>query len=144
MEPTWILVADEARARLFRVERPRGPLIEEADFVNPEERLPEHELGADEPGRVRGRGGRQHALGGEDGRREHEAERYADDLASHLRAGREQGRYRRLYLVAAPRFLGTLRRRVDEQTLALVVDSLDKDLVRQDADGIRKHLPYRL
>lgn len=119
-------------------------MIEEADFVNPEERLPEHELGADEPGRVRGRGGRQHALGGEDGRCEHEVERYADEPAEHLRAAGSRGKFRRLYLAAAPRFLGTLRLRLDEQTLALVVENFDKDLVRLGADEIHKHLPYRL
>lgn len=74
MEPTWILVADAARARLFRIERPRGPLIEEADFVHPGERLPEHELGGDDPGRVRGPGGCQHAPGPDEGKRVHEAE----------------------------------------------------------------------
>ncbi|MDZ7749219.1 MAG: host attachment protein [Halofilum sp. (in: g-proteobacteria)] len=144
MEPTWILVADEARARLFRVERPRGPLLEEADFVNPEERLPEHELGADEPGRVRGPGGKQHSYGPDAGMRAHEAERFAGELAKHLRQGREQGRFRRLYLAAAPHFLGALRHALDQHTAALVVDSYDKDLVRHTAEDIRGHLPYRL
>lgn len=144
MEPTWILVADGARARLFRVERPRGPLIEEADFVHPEERLPERELGSDDPGRAAGPGGRRQALGPDEGRRQHEAQRFAAELAHHLRAGREQGRFRRLYLAAAPHFLGALRRALDEHTAALIVESYDKDLVRHDATDIREHLPYRL
>lgn len=144
MEPTWILVADAARARLFRAEGPRGPLTEETDFVNPAERLPEHELGSDEPGRVQGRGGKQHAYGTVEGPRAHEVARFADQLAKHLRAGREQGQFRRLYLVAAPHFLGVLRHELDEQTAALVVESYDKDLVRHDTDDIRDHLPYRL
>jgi protein required for attachment to host cells len=144
MEPTWILVADAARARLFRVERPRGPLIEEADFVHPEDRLPEHELGSDDPGRVKGPGGMQHSLGPDEGLKEKEAGRFAHDLAHHLRAGREQGRFRRLYVVAPPHFLGVLRQHVDEHTLALVIESFDKDLVRHGAEDIRKHLPERL
>ena len=144
METTWILVADAARARLFRVERPRGELIEEADFVHPEERLPEHELGADEPGRVRGPGGKQHSWGPDEGLREREAGVFATELARHLRAAREQGRFRRLYLVAAPHFLGVLRQELDEHTRALVVDSFDKDLVRHTERDIRAHLPERL
>jgi hypothetical protein len=69
MEATWVLVADGARARVFSVDRARGPLNEEADFVHPEERLPERELVTDKPGRSRGPGGPQHAVGREDVKR---------------------------------------------------------------------------
>lgn len=144
MEQTWILVADAARARLFCVDRPRGPLEELADFANPAERLPEHELGADDPGRVRGPGGTQHAYGRDEGLRMQEERRFAQDLAKHLRAAREQGRFRRLYLVAAPQMLGILREVLDEHTSALVVASFDKDLVRHAVEDIRGHLPERL
>lgn len=144
MERTWILVADEARARLFSAARPGGPLAEEGDFVNPSERLPEHELGADEPGRVAGGGGRQHTYGREEGMRAHESQRFAADLAAELRKGRERGQYQRLYLVAAPKFLGTLRKALDEQTASVVVDAIDKDIVRKKVEDIRRYLPKRL
>lgn len=144
MESTWILVADAARARQFRVERPRGPLIEEADLVHPEERLSERELGADDPGRVRGPGGRQHALGAEDGKHEHEAARFAAEVADFLRKAREADRFRRLYLAASPHFLGALRHELDADTAARIVETWDKDFVGMRADEIRKHLPERL
>lgn len=144
MESTWILVADAARARQFRVERPRGPLIEEAGLVHPEERLPERELGADDPGRVRGPGGRRHALGGEDGRHETEAVRFAAEVADFLREAREADRFRRLYLAASPHFLGALRRALDADTAARIVETRDKDFVGMRADEIRRHLPDRL
>jgi len=144
MARTWVLVADEARARLFRAESRIGPLEEDHDFVNPAERLPEHELGADAPGRVVGPGGRQHAFGGDDGMREHESERFAAELTRRLKKGREHGEYERLYLVAPPKFLGALRKSLDAQTAALLVDSLDKDIVRKEAGEIRGHLPKRL
>ena len=144
MGHTWVLVADEARARLFRADRRIGPLAEDHDFVNPAERLPEHELGADAPGRVVGPGGRQHAFGGDDGMREHESQRFAAELARRLKKGREQGAYERLYLVAPPKFLGALRKALDAQTAALLIDTLDKDIVRKEAGEIREHLPKRL
>lgn len=144
MERTWILVADEARARLFSAARRTGPLEEESDFVNPAERLPGHELGADEPGRVTGTSGHQHAYGADEGMRAHESQRFAADLAGHLRTGREQGRYQRLYLVAAPKFLGMLRKTLDEQTAACVIDTINKDIVRKKTADIRRHLPKRL
>ncbi len=54
MEPTWIPVADSARARLFNADLPRGPLAEHADFVKPADHLREQDLETDAPGR-RGR-----------------------------------------------------------------------------------------
>lgn len=144
MEATWVVVADAARARQFRVERPRGPLIEEQDLVHPEERLAESELGSDEPGRVRGPAGQQHTFGSQDVKRTTEEQRFARELATALREGREQDRYRRLYLAASPHFLGVLRRELDAETSACVVTTWDKDFVGMRADEIRKHLPERL
>lgn len=144
MESTWVLVADAARARQFRVERPRGPLIEEAGLVHPEERLPERELVTDDPGRARGPGGHRHSLGREYTKRETEAARFADEIADFLREAREADRFRRLYLAASPHFLGALRRELDADTAARIVATWDKDLVGMRADEIRKHLPERL
>jgi protein required for attachment to host cells len=144
LEATWILVADGARARVFRVERPRGPLIEEASYTHPEERLPEHELASDDPGRVRGAGGRQHAFGPDESLHRQEAGRFAAELARRLREGREKDRFRRLYLVAEPRFLGQLRDARDAGTAERVVGEFDKDLAGHDAKAIREHLPERL
>ena len=144
MEPTWILVADAARARLFTVERPRGPLQELADFVNPEERLREHDIEADDRGSVAGPGSRRHAFGeNKDPKAEH-ARRFADELAEHLKQARTRDEFRRLYLVADPRFLGELRATLDEQTQRLVVAAIDKEISARDPADIRRHLPERL
>ena len=145
MEKTWILVADEARARLFTVERPRGPLKEQADLVNPLERQPEHELGTDEPGRgsAGGPSGR-HALEPRQDIREYYANKFAHDIAQRLKQARVTGQMERTYLVAAPQFLGTLRHELDRSTAACVVQTINKDLVGHRADDIRSHLPERL
>lgn len=144
MEPTWILVADAARARLFTVERPRGPLQELADFVNPVERLREHEIESDDRGRIVAPGGGRHAVGDDKSPKAEYARRFADELAEHLRHGRTRGEYRRLYLVADPRFLGELRSRLDAPTERLVVAAIDKEISRRDPADIRRHLPERL
>ena len=145
MEPTWILVADSARARLFTVERPRGPLAEHADFVNPADRLRDQDLESDAPGRGATRsGGAHYSMGGDTGSKDHYAERFAKELAAVLQRGRTGRQYARLYLMAAPNFLGALRGVMDSPTMACVVGSYAKDVVRERADGIRKHLPYRL
>lgn len=144
MEPTWILVADSARARLFSVDRPRGPLTEHADYVNPADRLRDQDLQSDAPGRGIGRGGGRFAMGGENSAKDQEATRFAKELAAVLQKGRTAREFVRLYLMAAPNFLGILREAMDPSTAACVVGSYAKDVVREKAEGIRKHLPYRL
>jgi len=140
----WVVVADEARARLFEVEGTRGALVELADFVNTSERLPEHELGSDDAGRGRGPGGISHSFGDDEGFREHYARRFARDIADRLERGLAKRRYKRLYLVAAPHFLGELRNALDGQTSQHVAGSVDRDLVRHNVNDIRGHLPERL
>lgn len=144
MEPTWILVADAARARLFTVERPRGPLLEQADFVNPVERLREREIASDDRGRVVAPAGGRHAFGDDKSAKDEYARRFAGELAEHLKQGRTRDEYRRLYLVADPRFLGELRAQLDAPTERLVVAAIDKEISRRDPAAIRRHLPERL
>lgn len=144
MEPTWILVADSARARLFKVDRPRGPLAETATYVNPADRLREQDLETDAPGRGAGNGGGRFPMGGEGGTKRHYADLFAKELAGVLHKGRVAGEFARLYVMAAPNFLGSLRGVLDPMTSGCVVASFAKDVVREKADAIRGHLPYRL
>ena len=144
MEPTWILVADSARARLFTVDRPRGPLAETAGYVNPADRLREQDLESDAPGRGAGNGGGRFSMRHEEGAKAHHAERFAKELAGVLHKGRVAGEYARLYVMAAPSFLGALRGVLDPATAGCVVESFAKDVVRERPDAIRGHLPYRL
>jgi len=137
-------VADEARARLFEVQGPRGALVEQADWVNPSERLREGQLGSDDPGRGRGPGGISHSFGDDEGFREHYAQRFAQEIADRLADARTRRRYKRLYLVAAPHFLGALRHALDAETRQQVAGSIDRDLVRHNLNDIRGHLPERL
>lgn len=139
MEPTWILVADSARARLFRADLPRGPLAEHSDLVNPADRLREQDLETDAPGR----GGR-YPKGGTSSTKAHYADLFAKQIAGVLHKARAGGEFARLYVVAAPNFLGALRHVIDAPTAACIVASYAKDVVREAPEGIRKHLPYRL
>ena len=138
MEPTWILVADSARARLFRVDRPRGPLAEHSGYTNPADRLRAQDLETDAPGR----GGRYPM--GDSGAKAHFADRFARQIVDVLHRGRVAGEFARLYVLAAPSFLGALRHVMDAPTTACVVASYAKDVVREQPDGIRRHLPDRL
>ena len=83
-------------------------------------------------------------MGGDTGSKAHYADRFAKQIADVLRKARVGGKFARLYVLAAPNFLGTLRHVMDPPTADCVVASYAKDVVREEADGIRRHLPYRL
>ncbi len=156
---TWVVVADEARARFFRVEKvpgahagtqyapaPKpweGELIELKDLAHAESLLPEREMETDEPGVVNVPG--MHSKFGVDEKispKEKEALRFAKTLAEALYE--DVAEYDRLYLVAPPRFLGQLREKLDKHVLAKLVGEFHEELTHFPPEMIREHLPEKL
>ncbi len=145
MKKTWILVADSARARILLAETAKGSLRELEDFSHPEGRLHETEMTTDLPGRSFDRAGQgRHAMEQPTPPDEQEQVRFAKRLAKRLEQGRENEAYRQLILVAAPAFLGQLRKHLSPEVAKLVSYELDKDLARMSAAEIREHLPEYL
>ena len=141
MSHTWFLVADSSRARLYEVEKHNGPFVEVEDFEHPEGRLHEGDLVSDRPGMDGGSVGQgPHVLDDKVTARQQEDIRFAELLAERLDALRTSGRLQRLVLVAPPAFLGLLREKLGKETMALVVNQVDKNLVLQDAEVLREYL----
>ena len=143
---TWVVVADSSRARIFKAESAQGPLQELASLAHPEGRLHAHELTSDLPGRAfdsSGLGGR-HAMEQNIDPKENEAMKFARQVAEHLENGQSENQFTRLVLVAAPKFLGHLRQNLSDRVVALVSQEIDKNLVQQSTEDIRRHLPERL
>jgi protein required for attachment to host cells len=139
--PTWILVADNSRARIFTAEKAAGPITEISTLTFPEGRLHEGDLTTDKPGRGQAPGAGAHGVNGGDGAKQENAERFASLLCEDLEAARNQGRFSKLYVVAAPALLGLLRKHLSSPLRQMVVGELDKNLTTQAPDIIRKHLP---
>ena len=143
---TWVVVADSSRARIFKAESALGPLQELATLAHPEGRLHAQELTSDLPGRAfdsSGLGGR-HALEQNIDPKENEALKFARQVAEYLENGQSENQFARLVLVAAPKFLGHLRQSLSNGVVALVSQEIDKNLVQQSTEDIRRHLPERL
>ena len=143
MAKTWILVAHEAGARVFENQGPgKGlDLIEELD--HPQGRERDRDLVSDRPGRsFRKNSGdpRRAAMSRGEGPHDRAVASFARELAHKLQHGRVQNRYRRLVLVAPPRFLGLLRSSLDGPTTQLVVGSLHKDLAATKEAELIEHL----
>ena len=139
----WVVVADASRARLYRAETPRGPLVELADAVHSAARLQDHELLSDRAGRaVDTQGHHRHGMEATTDPHDQEAQRFAHELAERLHVHHNAHDFDGLVLVAPPRFLGLLRGALDEQVAKQVLASLDLDLTRiYTAAEVQSHLP---
>lgn len=143
MADAWVLVADHSRARLFMLSD--GHLDELRDFVNVKARVPGHEREHAPPARVHDRFGEsRHALQSRTLPRDKLAARFADVLESELERGRTQHDFKRLVLIAPPRFLGTLNAALGAELNELVALRVAKNLTRRKSEIIRAELPRAL
>ena len=65
---------------------------------------------------------------------------FAKLLAERLERGLREKAFDHLVLIAPPAFLGLLRHNLGKQVMARVSEQIDKNLVRQPAAEIRRHL----
>lgn len=126
---TWVVVADTGRARIFEAGKKLDQLYEVQGYV--------HGVSRDNTGGdPRGRGGSGSGSGVHHGLeqpmsiKEHDTTASARALAKSLLAAYNRQQFHVLVLIAAPAFLGELRKTLDEHVKAVVAQSIDKDLTR--------------
>lgn len=143
MKPIWVLVANAAVAEIYTETKLRGPLTLISTITHDQSKQHAQDLAAAEPGRVHDRmGDARHAMEPETDAKQKEAERFAQELATNLTAAHQRGEFTRLAIIAAPAFLGELRKAfggafADDCVIAEVA----KDVVGQAAESIRAQLP---
>ncbi|MEM9302658.1 MAG: host attachment protein [Pseudomonadota bacterium] len=136
--PSWILVADAGRARLFSATGRHAPLEEVDGFVNPEARVPARALERDRPMLTQQSAtGGSTALGSRSDTAEQAARTFAGEICSYLDRGRNEGAYDDLVVIAPPKFLGYLRSAVKPRVNRMVSRSIAKDLTQAAPDAIR-------
>ena len=150
----WVVVADEAIARILTTGEVPGALDPVEALTDPAAHAKEGELHVSEGGR---RGGRVSGEGGHGGprsgagsasvtasagveNRHLEARAFARRVAQHLATALQQKRYDSLRIIAAPRFLGHLRQELDDAVRAVVTDEVSKDLIHASDDEIAQRL----
>lgn len=141
---TWVLVADNSRARFFAAEKAAAPLQEVRDLLYPEARLREGDLVSDRPGSDRNPSTGTHGVGTDASHKQDGADRFALEVCNQLDTARNSGTFRKVYVVAAPHFLGLLRKHQSPSLRQMVAGEVDKNLTTQDSTTIRKHLPDHL
>ena len=141
MAAQLILVADSSRARLFTTEKANTELHEIETFSHPEGRLHEQKMSSDLPGRHAGASGSgSHTYQEEVEPKEQEMIDFAKSLTRHLDELVSKHKINKLSIIAAPSFLGVLRKNLSDQTDKLVSFELDKNLVTHSVDDIQQHL----
>jgi len=130
---TRVIVADNARARIFTSHSVINRLEELAGFVHPEARLSNQELVGDGAGRSVDQHG---SLEPASSARENEAQGFARLLARHLKDLHNQQHFEQLILVAPPRFLGLLRKELSSPLDKLVTRTIDKDLTNASVEQL--------
>jgi protein required for attachment to host cells len=128
MGTTWILAANASRARLFEVVPHDAAPREIADFSNAPGRAHDRDLQSDASGRLYGKG--EHVQGHatvEGTIAEHEVQRFAETLRDHLAREHAQHRFEQMWIIAAPAFLGRLRKNMPAELARSVEFTLDKD-----------------
>ena len=148
--PTRIVVANQAQAVFYDTGGPQAPLRLIGRLENPAGRLLDRELKSDRPGRVFDRApsgvGRRgavahHSTGGERTPRKQAAGAFARRIAVNLSAALRAKQFDRIVLVAAPAFLGVLRKALAKSLRAVVAAEIAKDLIGHPKEAVRAHVP---
>lgn len=137
---TWILVADDARARLFESERTDGELLEVADFVHPDAHHADRGHRDRLPRAYESVGGARHGIEPRTSTEDKIRREFAAELSDFLNEARVAHRYDHLVLMAAPTFLGSVRSELDPQVARMVTHALDKQITDASVDRIRDEL----
>ena len=129
MSKSWEVAADTRRARIFVSEKAASELREIKTLTHPEGRLHEGDLITD-------------TTEGEPHEHKHDsADRFAAMVCETLEEGRRSGEFDKLYFVAAPAFLGRLRKHQSNPLKQIVAGEVNKNLASQEAAEIRRQLP---
>lgn len=137
----WILVANSAIAKIYRASN-NNVLEEIQQLTHPESRLHVRDLVTDRQGRgfesaTNGR----HPMEPTTSPKETEFINFARDISLHLTNAHNEGKFGKLYIIAAPHFLGLLRDLLKPNMAPLLAGEIDKDITQYDTKKIREHLP---
>ena len=145
MSKIWIVVADEAKARVLSTDKSSGPLVEVNSMTSSEGTMMERDLVSDKPGRSSDSSGTGiHSVGEKSEHKEQYAIRFAKELSDDLEKNLRSKAFMKLIIVAAPHFLGLLRNELSPADSEMVSLEVNKDLTIMEPKDIREHHPQNL
>jgi protein required for attachment to host cells len=148
-----IVVAAQSEARFYDTDHFDSDLKLVGRLTDPKARLHDRDFKSDRPGRVydhappatgRRGGVGHHGTGGERHPHRHEAGLFAHQIAAALESALRQDQFKRLVLVAGPRFLGELRAALSKSVDSTVAVQVRKDLVHAADKVVHQYLPREI
>jgi len=136
---SWVVVANQAIARFFKIEK-GVRLVEEECLTHPEGRLHEGDLIADKPGTTH----EGYPMGQPHSPKKIEATAFAKTIGQKIETLRTQNSLDRLYIAAAPSFLGLIRQHMSPQSSQLLHSEIDKDITNLKPEAIKEYFPIGL
>lgn len=141
MSIVWVLVADRSRAKIFHaLPEGRPSFVSLAEFEFPEGRQLAQDTESDSPGRLQLRGASRSATEPHTDRAHQTALRFAGDLMKYLNSACHEGRFEKLFIIAPPLFLGTLRSLYEPPLKKQIVLEVDKDLTGLHETDLQRRL----
>lgn len=136
MSITWIMVANASHAKLFTNNGPNRGLELVKEFEHPESREKAAELVSDRIGNYAGSGSYAQPTSP----KEHEAERFAQQIAHELEQGRVSNAYEKLIVVTSSHFMGLLNNRISQQVKNKISESINKDYTQMPVKELTGYL----
>ena len=142
MTTNWILVANSSTARIYSNNGPKKGLKLVKELNHPESRQKSADLVSDRPGHMQGFGNGHGSRQPATTPKEHEIEKFAQEIAKELDHGRSTNDFERLIVVASSPFIGTLNGRLSGHVRDMVSDSVEKDYTRVNDRELVGHLEH--
>ncbi len=150
----WVLVADEAIARIVALQGAGKAAEPVEELTDAAAHADADDLRRDAQGRRAGgaptpgptgslaaqRGSSTATASAGEGPQHIEAEKFARRVAERLEERLREGRFDELQIIAAPRFLGLLRKALSQAVLSTVTRQIDKDLIHVSNDELPRRL----
>lgn len=148
MQATWIVTANNGRARIYAQKEANSALLEVEDLVNPSQRGRVSDIDTDQLGQlaagksIKSVGGALPQSGYEPNQTplEHQAELFARSVCDYLLQAYTENRYKKLILAAGPEMLGLLRKLLDKQVTNAIKQELNKDYTQVSPHDLLEQL----
>lgn len=141
MNMIWILVANQAEAKIYSANRIPGNLVLKGTLTHAEGAAHARDLTSDAPGRAYNRRGpARHSVDPETGVKEEERRKFVKEIVGRLQTAHFRGEFERLVLLAAPAVLGVIRKTLSGDLIKTVIKEIPKDVVRQGPEKIHTQL----
>lgn len=144
MQTTWIVAADSTRARIFEMDADQH-LKEIDDLSNSASRMANREIDTDAYGRFSAKGQFQaHTDEPDVSAVKYADEQFSKQVSKYLEKARNEHRYDKLCVFAAPAFLGMIRQHLSKEVMKLVESESDKDISWFDLKEIEQYVQKNL